>query len=75
MRWSGHGDNAVPDPIDLRIRQGLNAKYNHPISSSPHGEAFRAFEHTFTGTKLPRVQGDWTHLLDDGAALGGWRPR
>jgi alpha-mannosidase len=68
MRWSGHGDNAEPDPGICDFVKGWNAKYAWPrfvISST--SEAFRAFDKKF-GSQLPRVSGDWTPYWEDGAA-------
>ncbi len=67
VRWSGHGDNAVPDPKICEFVKDWNAKYTTPhFVISGTGEAFRAFEQRY-GTKLPRVQGDWTPYWEDGA--------
>jgi alpha-mannosidase len=68
MRWSGHGDNAEPDPGICDFVKDWNAKYAWPrfvISST--SEAFRAFDKKF-GAQLPRVSGDWTPYWEDGAA-------
>ena len=67
LRWSGHGDNAEPDPEICEFIRSWNSKYTFPrfiISST--SEAFEAFENKF-GDKLPRVQGDWTPYWEDGA--------
>jgi hypothetical protein len=67
LRWSGHGDNAVPDPVICDFVKDWNAKYRWPrfiISST--SEAFRAFEQRF-GEKIPQVRGDWTPYWEDGA--------
>ncbi|HSU57412.1 MAG TPA: glycoside hydrolase family 38 C-terminal domain-containing protein, partial [Candidatus Dormibacteraeota bacterium] len=66
-RWSGHGDNAAPDPAICDFIKGWNAKYDSPkfiISST--SEAFRAFEKSY-GSKVPDVRGDWTPYWEDGA--------
>jgi alpha-mannosidase len=67
IRWSGHGDNAVPDSsISGFIRQ-WNVQYAWPkfiIAST--STAFRAFEQRY-GESLPRVRGDWTPYWEDGA--------
>ncbi len=68
MRWSGHGDNAEPDPGICDFVKDWNARYAWPrfvISST--SEAFRAFDKKF-GAQLPRVSGDWTPYWEDGAA-------
>ena len=67
LRWSGHGDNAEPDPAICEFIKSWNSKYTFPrfiISST--SEAFAAFEHKF-GDQLPRVKGDWTPYWEDGA--------
>jgi hypothetical protein len=67
VRWAGHGDNAVPDPIICDFVRDWNAAHAWPrfvISST--SEAFRAFEKRY-GDKLPQVRGDWTPYWEDGA--------
>jgi len=67
MRWSGHGDNAEPDPSIcefVRDWNGRNAWPRFVISGT--GEAFRAFEARY-GDQLPEVRGDWTPYWEDGA--------
>ena len=67
IRWSGHGDNATPDPAICDFIKDWSAKYEWPkfvISST--GEAFGAFEKKY-GDKLPRYRGDWTPYWEDGA--------
>jgi hypothetical protein len=67
VRWSGLGDNAVPDPSICDFIKDWNAAHTSPrfvISSTT--EAFRAFEQRH-GDKLPRVAGDWTPYWEDGA--------
>jgi alpha-mannosidase len=67
MRWSGHGDNAVPDPAICEFVKDWSAKYAWPkfiIAST--SVAFRAFEERYGG-KLPQVRGDWTPYWEDGA--------
>jgi len=67
VRWSGHGDNAAPDPEICDFIKDWNAKYTYPkfIISSAR-DAFRAFEERY-GDKLPKVRGDWTPYWEDGA--------
>ncbi|QEH34492.1 hypothetical protein OJF2_30310 [Aquisphaera giovannonii] len=68
LRWSGHGDNATPDPGICESVKKWNAEHEWPkfrISST--SEAFRAFEARY-GDKLPVVRGDWTPYWEDGAA-------
>jgi hypothetical protein len=67
MRWSGHGDNAVPDPAICEFIKEWNTKYAWPtfiISST--SQAFRSFEQRYAD-KIPRVRGDWTPYWEDGA--------
>jgi alpha-mannosidase len=67
IRWSGHGDNAVPDPAICEFVKDWNTKYTWPkfiISST--SEAFSAFEKKY-GTQIPSVSGDWTPYWEDGA--------
>jgi len=67
VRWSGHGDNAVPDPTICEFVRDWNAKYTWPrFIISGTGEAFRAFEKRY-GEQLPLVRGDWTPYWEDGA--------
>ncbi len=67
VRWSGHGDNAVPDPAICEFVKDWNAKYAWPrFVISGTSEAFRAFEQRY-GDKLPIVRGDWTPYWEDGA--------
>ena len=67
VRWSGHGDNAVPDPAICEFVKDWNAKYAWPkFIISGTSEAFRALEQRY-GDQLPRVRGDWTPYWEDGA--------
>jgi len=67
VRWSGHGDNAVPDPAICEFVKDWNAKYAWPrFVISGVSEAFRAFEQRH-GAQLPVVRGDWTPYWEDGA--------
>ncbi|MFO1512629.1 MAG: polysaccharide lyase family protein [Verrucomicrobiota bacterium] len=67
VRWSGHGDNATPDPEICEFIKDWNAKYSSPkFIISGASEAFHAFEQRY-GDKLPRVRGDWTPYWEDGA--------
>ena len=67
LRWSGHGDNAIPDPAICEFVRDWNAHYAWPkfvISST--STAFQAFEKRY-GEKLPRVRGEWSPYWEDGA--------
>jgi hypothetical protein len=67
VRWSGHGDNAVPDPAICEFVRDWNVKYTWPhFIISGASEAFRAFEQHY-GDRLPLVRGDWTPYWEDGA--------
>jgi len=67
VRWSGHGDNAVPDPAICEFVKDWNAKYTWPhFIISGTSEAFHAMEDRY-GDKLPVVRGDWTPYWEDGA--------
>jgi len=68
IRWSGHGDNAVPDRSICDFVKYWNTNYSWPkfiISST--STAFRAFEQRYAG-QLPQEKGDWTGYWEDGAA-------
>jgi alpha-mannosidase len=68
IRWSGHGDNAVPDRSICDFVKYWNTSYTWPkfiISST--STAFRAFEKRY-GNELPLEKGDWTGYWEDGAA-------
>jgi len=67
MRWSGHGDNAVPEKQISDFVKSWNEEYAWPrfvISST--GQAFRAFEEKY-GDQLEEYSGDWTPYWEDGA--------
>ena len=68
IRWSGHGDNAVPDLTISDFVKEWNTTYTWPkfiISST--STAFSAFEQQY-GSQLPQERGDWTGYWEDGAA-------
>ncbi|HEY4109757.1 hypothetical protein [Puia sp.] len=68
IRWSGHGDNAVPDMTISDFIKDWNSKYSWPkfiISST--STAFKAFEDKYAA-QLPLEKGDWTGYWEDGAA-------
>ena len=67
VRWSGHGDNAEPDPAICEFVKSWNEEYEWPkfrISSA--SAAFSAFEDKY-GTELPQFKGDLTPYWEDGA--------
>ncbi|WP_263381279.1 glycoside hydrolase family 38 N-terminal domain-containing protein [Granulicella arctica] len=66
-RWSGHGDNAEPDPELSEFVKSWNEKYEWPhfvIASTT--TAFAAFEERY-GNQLPQYKGDLTPYWEDGA--------
>ena len=67
MRWSGIGDNAVPDPSICEFVKEWNGRYAWPrfVISSTH-DAFQAFEKRH-GHEIPQAKGDWTPYWEDGA--------
>ncbi|HQL95710.1 MAG TPA: hypothetical protein PL005_13620, partial [Candidatus Hydrogenedentes bacterium] len=67
VRWSGYGDNAVPDPSICDFIRDWNEKHVSPrFVISGTADAFRAFEARH-GAELPSVKGDWTPYWEDGA--------
>jgi alpha-mannosidase len=68
IRWSGHGDNAEPDPQICEFFKDWNTKYAWPkFAISSTSAAFRAFEEAH-GAQLPEFKGDLTPYWEDGAA-------
>lgn len=68
IRWSGHGDNAVPDMSISDFVKDFSSRYSWPrfiISST--STAFSAFEKKYSNA-IPYVKGDWTGYWEDGAA-------
>jgi alpha-mannosidase len=67
IRWSGHGDNAAPDPEISDFIRDWNAKYEWPrFSMASTSTAFSAFEKR-CGHQLPSYRGDLTPYWEDGA--------
>jgi alpha-mannosidase len=74
-RWSGHGDNAVPDGQICEFIKTWSQEYEWPkfvISST--SEAFSAFEKRY-GKDLPRLKGDLTPYWEDGAGSSALETR
>ena len=72
IRWSGHGDNAVPDMTICDFVKDWSSKYAWPkfiISST--STAFHAFEQRY-GDQLPQEHGDWTGYWEDGAGSSAY---
>lgn len=68
IRWSGHGDNAEPDPEISEWIRDWNQKYEWPrFSIASTSTAFSAFEKRY-GNQLPQYRGDLTPYWEDGAA-------
>jgi alpha-mannosidase len=75
VRWSGHGDNAVPDPELPDAIRTWNENYEWPkfvIAST--SEAFSAFEKRY-GSALPEFKGDLTPYWEDGAGSSALETR
>jgi hypothetical protein len=67
IRWSGHGDNAEPDPQICEFIRDWNREYEWPkFAISSTSEAFSAFEKRH-GKELPEFHGDLTPYWEDGA--------
>lgn len=67
IRWSGHGDNAVPDPEICEFVKKWNEEYEWPrFAISRTGDAFGAFEKQY-GSLIPEHKGDLTPYWEDGA--------
>lgn len=67
VRWSGHGDNGVPDPQLPEFVKNWGQEYEWPkfvISST--STAFAAFEKRY-GDQIPQFRGDLTPYWEDGA--------
>ncbi len=68
VRWSGHGDNAEPDPELSDFARSWNEKYEWPrFAIASTSTAFSAFEKRY-GSQLPQYRGDLTPYWEDGAA-------
>jgi alpha-mannosidase len=67
IRWSGHGDNALPDPDICEFVKNWNEEYDWPrFSISTTSDAFAAFEKKH-GHQIPEFKGDLTPYWEDGA--------
>lgn len=67
IRWSGYGDNAVPDEKIPDFAKAWNEQYASPrVVIATVDEAFGEMERRY-GDKLPTHTGDWTPYWEDGA--------
>jgi alpha-mannosidase len=67
IRWSGHGDNAPPDPDICEFVKKWNEEFEWPrLSISTTSEAFAAFERLH-GHQIREFKGDLTPYWEDGA--------
>lgn len=67
MRWSGRGDNGLPDPDLPEFVKNWNEQFEWPrLVISSTSTAFSAFEKKF-GEKIPQLRGDLTPYWEDGA--------
>ncbi len=74
-RWSGHGDNAEPDPQISEFIKAWSQDYEWPkfvISST--SRAFAAFEKKY-GNVIPQFKGDLTPYWEDGAGSSALETR
>ncbi len=67
IRWSGHGDNAEPDPEISEFARSWNETYEWPkFAIASTSTAFTAMEQRY-GSQLPSFRGDLTPYWEDGA--------
>lgn len=67
IRWSGHGDNAAPDPEICDFIRDWNSRYEWPrFAIASTSTAFSAFEKNY-GHQIPSYRGDLTPYWEDGA--------
>src|SRR6201981_101887 len=75
IRWSGHGDNAEPDPDICEFVKKWNQEYEWPhFSISTTSHAFASFEKQY-GHQLPQFTGDLTPYWEDGAGSSALETR
>lgn len=68
IRWSGHGDNAVPDEGLISSVREWNERYEWPkLKIALLSEPFERLEERYADS-IPTVRGDWTPYWEDGAA-------
>ena len=75
IRWSGHGDNAEPDPDISEFVKSWNEEYQWPrFTISTTSDAFAAFEKVH-GRQIPEFKGDLTPYWEDGAGSSALETR
>jgi len=75
IRWSGHGDNAEPDPGVCEFVKAWNQEYEWPkFAISSTSTAFSAFEKRY-GSELQQFKGDLTPYWEDGAGSSALETR
>jgi alpha-mannosidase len=75
IRWSGHGDNAEPDPEISEFVRSWNEKYEWPrFSIASVSTAFSAFEKRYAD-QLPHYRGDLTPYWEDGAGSSAFETK
>jgi alpha-mannosidase len=75
MRWSGHGDNGLPDPDLPEFVKNWNEQFEWPrLVISSTSEAFAAFEKQH-GNQIPQFRGDLTPYWEDGAGSSALETR
>jgi alpha-mannosidase len=75
IRWSGHGDNAEPDPELPEFIHKWNQDFEWPrFTISTTSNAFSAFEKRY-GSALPEFKGDLTPYWEDGAGSSALETR
>jgi alpha-mannosidase len=75
IRWSGHGDNAEPDPDVCEFVKKWNQEYEWPrFFISTTSDAFATFEKQH-GHQLPEFKGDLTPYWEDGAGSSALETR
>lgn len=74
-RWSGHGDNALPDGQICEFIKSWNQEFEWPkFAISSTSAAFAAFEKRY-GSEIPQMRGDLTPYWEDGAGSSALETR
>ena len=75
IRWSGHGDNAAPDPHLCEFVKSWNSDFEWPkFAISSTSNAFAEFEKHY-GDRIPAYKGDLTPYWEDGAGSSALETR